>query len=709
MTSVKLPEWLTGQQSAAATNQVSALLAASSAVNSALGVREALRVVLSSAKELLGAQEGSVMLLDENGYLRILASEGIAPEIISTTKIALGEGVAGKVAQSGRPILLTGQADEGAFSAFVRKDRYPKSAISVPLKAAGRTLGVLNLNITSGGRDFTPEDLALAHLFADHAAMATYKTQLLEESHVRAVDLALLFEASKELVGVLEMEPLLNRILEGAGKLVPARAGFLCLIDEADGSLSLGVYRGIARHEIRSMLARPELARVIGGEGAAVLSMAKDDVAYGHEMGNKRAIVLPTRAGGRSQALLVLISDVPSKGRLSLLEAFSSQAGLAIRNAQLYREVDEKETELASIVYSMRNPILVVDAAGRIVVANPAAEDLFGFLGEFVRGRDARGILGEPELENLLFGEGEGPVEVHVGDPTPRFWKARVSRITTPHSPVGGRIMVLEDVTAEREIEALRSDFVAMIGHELRTPLTPIRGFLSTLIRRGERLDEEQRRDALATIDAQVQRLGRLIENLLHVSRIEDSNTLHLDPTDLVDLTKRMINEFQVQQPQRSFNLNAPSELSLPLDRTKTEQVLFHLLDNACKYSEENAPVEVEVNEHDDAVEVNVIDRGMGILSGDLPRLFDRFHQLDLSSTRKHGGMGVGLFICKRFVEAQGGRMSVSSAWGKGSTFSFTLPKKSGAAAPPAARGPRPSGQLPKADWVPQTDSAEAS
>lgn len=658
---------------AARHRDTAALLAASNAVNSTLGLGEALRVVLTSAKQLLGAHEGSVMLLGEDSYLRIVVSEGIPPDIAANTKIGLGESIAGRVAESGSPLLITGRAQDEGFQSLVDRQRPLKSALSVPLRVAGRTTGVLNLNITSGSQRFDEDDLALAEVFAEQAAIAIHKAQLLEESQRRGSDLARLFDASRGLVGLLEMEPLLSRVLDGGSALTGARAGFVCLLDDS-GRLRLGVYRGIPRHEIRDIIGRQGFLDLIRGEGARVVRMTEQDAFAGLRYEGDLATLVPIRAEGKTRAMLVLIGDPPDQGSLRLLENYATQAALAIRNAQLYKQVGDKETELAAIVYSMGNPVIVVDSGGTLVAANPAAEELFNFSTDFLRGQPVHKAIDVPELLELLTGNSEGTIEVSVGRPDSKTWKAHTSRISTPDARQGF-ILVLDDVTAEREMEALKADFVAVIGHELRTPLTSIKGYIRTLLRAGERMTEEQRRDSLATVDAQAQHLERLIENLLFVSRITDTDVLRLEFADLVLVASAMIEESRGRHPSRSFVLEAPSSVGLDFDRTKTEQILFHLLDNACKYSGPDTPVVVGIDEGPEEVRVSVTDKGVGILSGDLAHLFDRFHQVDLSSTRRHGGMGVGLYICKRFAEAQGGRIEVESAWGKGSTFTFTIPK----------------------------------
>jgi signal transduction histidine kinase len=668
------------------------LLAASQAVNSALDVAESLRVVLQSAKSLVEAHEGSVMLLDDDGFLRVLVSEGIPPPAASEARIKLGEGVAGRVASTGQPLLIQAQPREGEFDSFVTKDRSLRSAISVPLRAGGRTVGVLNLNLTSGGRSFTASDLKVAQIFGEQAAMAIRKTQLLEQAQTRGEDLGLLFEVSKGLIGTIGVESLLTRVLDGAAKLAGARAGFVCLLDEAEQRLSVGVYQGVGRDEVRAVLSKPGFAGLFGaGPGAPAeadalqVFAAKDrDALASIAHDGEHCITIPMKVEVKVKALMILLTSDPGPNRTRLLEAYSAQAGLAIRNAQLYDRLGDKEAELSSIVYSIANPIVLVDAAGKLLVANPAAEELFSFSTDFIKGGSIKGVLGEPALESLLYGEPRDPdgppeneMEVSLGKPAPRIWKARASRIRSLEpGGTGGRILVLEDVTQEREMETMKADFVAVVGHELRTPLTIIKGFVKTLIRRGDTMEPEQRQEALRNADAQTQRLERLIEDLLYVSRIETSRpALHLGQDDLVGCMETLLAEFQGREPGRTFTLEAPVTLSMMLDRTKTEQVIYHLLDNACKYSPADAPVAVAVVDRPGEVEVKVADRGVGIVSGEVPRLFERFRQVDSSSTRERGGTGVGLYICKSLVTAQGGRIWVESVWGKGSTFSFTLPK----------------------------------
>jgi signal transduction histidine kinase len=254
-----------------------------------------------------------------------------------------------------------------------------------------------------------------------------------------------------------------------------------------------------------------------------------------------------------------------------------------------------------------------------------------------------------------------------------------------------GRVLVLDDLTAERQADAIKADFVAVMGHELRTPLTVMKGYVHTLVKRVDTLAPEKRDQALVAVQANLSRLERLIEDLLFVSSIEQRRVkLDLASVDLAEhLSERNDDRVVVRAPRRSTEVVS--------DQAKLDQVLHHLLDNACKYSE--GQVVLEVADRGDEVEVSVTDSGPGIYSGDIPFLFERFRQLDGTSTRKHGGVGIGLYLSRRIVEALGGRIWCESRLGVGSRFAFTLPKDGPQAGASAALGSTPEvlGALPSA------------
>ena len=642
-----------------------AALLVSDIAASAMALPDSMREVLSAAVGLLHADEGSIMLLSEDGrQLELVAARGLPPEVRPGSLIPVGESVSGRVLATGKPLLL-GEVDSDAFVNFVPKTRRIVSSLVVPLRAEGRAVGVLSLGISRGGPRFVEDDLRVAQMFADQVAGLIFRARLHERAEQRSSDLMALVDSSRGLLGALDLEELLQQALDGCIRLAGARDGFACLFDADSGQISRGVYRGIDKSEIPNLIGDPGVVEAV--ENA-------DVVSFGHpQLGTLVAAGLRSSRATKG-VLLVQANAGVIEGRVDLLRAFCQQCGSAIGAAELYEEVGRKESELASIIHAVPNPIMLVDARRKIVAVNPAAEQLFGVSTVFSAGASVAGSLNHPELEKFLTGDGEVTSEVEVGSP-PRTYKVRVSDVSVPGAPIG-RVLLMDDVTAERDMVRTQRDFVAMLGHELRTPLTIIKGFARTLLKRIESASVTEAREALTTVDQRAEQLERLIEDLLYVSQIESREaSLRIEKMDVAFLLRSVAADVIQGHPDREIQLDVPEELMWPCDEAKVGLVLRHLVENALKYSEAPSPVEVSVSADSDQLRVDVADRGSGILSSDIPHIFERFRQLDSSSTREHGGTGVGLYLCAQLVRVHGGRIWVDSTWGKGSTFSFTLPR----------------------------------
>lgn len=664
-----------------------AFLEASRAANRSAGnLERSLTTILDLAIGLLGCDEGSVMLIDDSGAaMRIVAARGLPAHVRRETSIALGRGISGTVAQTGRPMLLPTPLDVSRFEGYVEKARPIHSALSVPMRARERIIGVLNLNLMTPGGQFDDEDLQVAALFAEHAALAVTAAASLATSQRTAGELESLRAATGRLGRTLDLDTVADAALTEALAIAGTPAGLLVLGNET--RVDLARYRGMSRDAVRGVLRNAGFAsRLTTNEPFVVRSVPADPVfaPLANDVGQHALAVAPLigpdgRTGGM---LAVALRDADDAAATRLLAAYATEAGLAIANAVLHEQVRVKEEELETIVEAMASPIVLVDQRGAFRAMNPAAAETFHLTPEFEVGQSAEGKLGD-QIEELLFGQAEGTREIVLpvgGDP--HVWRATVT--TTRSGPVpGGRLLVLDDVTLQRELEQRKADFLAVIGHELRTPLTIIRGFATTLARRDLELDEGTRQTAVGTIMEQSERLGRLIEDLLYVSKIENRTPpLHLEWNDVVQVVNDVLAAVREREPDRPLSLrNSASAVHLLFDRVKVEQVLRHLLDNAVKYSDSDTPILVKVDDDNDDVRITIEDKGVGIFSGDIPRLFRVFGQLDASSTRRAGGTGVGLSVCRTLVEAMGGRIWAQSMLGKGSEFSFTVPKT-----PPASQ-----------------------
>lgn len=226
-----------------------------------------------------------------------------------------------------------------------------------------------------------------------------------------------------------------------------------------------------------------------------------------------------------------------------------------------------------------------------------------------------------------------------------------------------------------REIEQMKSNFIATVSHELRTPLTSIKGYISTLLHPATQFDEETQRNFFQIMNREADRLTSLIGDLLEVSRIE-SDTFRVTPRpiDLVQMARATAEKFRVSNPKHSFELEAPAPISVEADHDQIEYVLHHLLGNAVKFSPKGGRVTMEIRAKGDSVEVSVKDEGIGIPLDEQAKIFDRFHRVDNRPTRWAYGWGLGLFIARKLVEAHGGQIWVESSVGGGSKFTFTLP-----------------------------------
>ncbi|MEP7188363.1 MAG: ATP-binding protein, partial [Roseiflexaceae bacterium] len=327
---------------------------------------------------------------------------------------------------------------------------------------------------------------------------------------------------------------------------------------------------------------------------------------------------------------------------------------------------------------------------GQIGLANPAAVALLGSIepGSELRaqpwlqriyrpGGEVYPIDDFPLLRSIEHGEACRAIELTVEQPDGQRVPLLVTSVPvhTEEGSLRGAVAVFQDLRLIREVERLKSDFVALVSHELRTPLTAIQGCVQTLLGGGE-ADPARTHAFLQIIAEQGDRLQELIDNLLSLSQVE-AGALRLR-RDLVQ-PQPLIQGVLRQLRDRLSGLRVQADLApglppISADGRRIEQVLFNLLDNACKFSRPGGAITVRAEHSGNMVIVTVVDQGPGIPLAERERIFERFYQLEQPSTRNVGGSGLGLAICKAIVEAHGGRIWVEDAPGGGAAFSFSLP-----------------------------------
>jgi two-component system phosphate regulon sensor histidine kinase PhoR len=359
------------------------------------------------------------------------------------------------------------------------------------------------------------------------------------------------------------------------------------------------------------------------------------------------------------------------------------------------RQLRAERDRVGRILSGMQEGVLLLDASGKIAFVNPALRQML-LLGADCVGKTPFEAIQNEELKALVESAQDTSTirsaELELQGLKPRRLLVRVVPLA---GEPGGILAVFVDVTDIRRLESMRKDFVANASHELRTPVTAVRSAAETL-RFAMESDPDAAGHFLDIIERNAERLHLLVEDLLDLSRIESREfRLNMEDEDLGEVAAQVVGLFRERAEKKKIQLSADvsKNLRARADRSALEQILTNLVDNALKYSPERTTVVVRAREEErkgkKLVRVSVVDTGPGIEEKHLPRLFERFYRVDKGRSRELGGTGLGLSIVKHLCDALGGSISVESAVGKGSTFSFTLPqsapeKAEAAPAPPA-------------------------
>ena len=356
-----------------------------------------------------------------------------------------------------------------------------------------------------------------------------------------------------------------------------------------------------------------------------------------------------------------------------LADSFNSMAA-ALR--QRINELAEERNTLSTVLSTMSDGVLLIDPQGNIAMANPAAERLLGI--ELAQGKRQRFLeqVRDYEVHQLVNRCRETRVPQHAVVEL-LYQHAYLSIIAVPLENPGaeGVLLALHDLSEARRVNTMRREFVANVSHELRTPLAAVKAAADTL--EGGALDDPPAaRQFLGRIQKEVDRMGRLVQELLELSRLESGQeTLNLEPTSLESAVDEAVDRHRSQADSAAVILTARLPDTLPLvlaDGERLQQVLSNLLDNALKFTPRGGSVTVSASEEPGRVWVNVSDSGAGIADEHLPHIFERFYKVDAS--RSGEGSGLGLAIARHIVHAHGGDIKVSSHEGEGSTFSFSIP-----------------------------------
>ena len=403
-------------------------------------------------------------------------------------------------------------------------------------------------------------------------------------------------------------------------------------------------------------------------------------------VGPLRQLTLTTAkiAGGDLNAK-VKIDSRDEVGVLAAEYNRMAQRILQLRSSDMGKLMVAQQTTEAAID-SLYDPVIVTDGEGHVTKLNPAAEEIFGsekentgkHVGDVARDARIAGAVAEAlESQRPVAGEGMSSILPLAVDGSERAFRLR----TTPMRGDGdggrhllGAVTILEDITHLREIDRLKSEFIATASHELRTPLTSVQMGVHLLLEGALGELTDQQNEVLQACRQDCERLDKLMRDLLDLSRIEAGESQpQLATVSAKELIATAVKELrpQVEAKDLELKLDVPLELpSVSVDRLQIERVIENLLGNALRHTKQGE-IKISAEQRDGHVAVSVSDTGSGIPAEYLPHIFDKFVQVPAAPT---GGAGLGLTISKSIIEAHGGQISVQSQTGCGTTFTFTLP-----------------------------------
>ena len=339
------------------------------------------------------------------------------------------------------------------------------------------------------------------------------------------------------------------------------------------------------------------------------------------------------------------------------------------------------QTQQEALFNSMIEGLLLLDATGRIQLANRAFNQLFGITKD-VRGNTILEVLRQHELAEIVSKVAAQKqvlgYELKLAGLIDRWLQINAAAVFDTDGKQRGTIVVFHDLTRLKQLERTREEFVANVSHELRTPLSLIKGYVETLLD-GAKDNPEVETKFLQTIQRNSERLQFLIEDLLTISELESGRiTMNLQSVRLHPLVDRVLEDFKTQAESRHVVLsNQMPELTARADSERLQQVLGNLIGNAIKYGRSDGHVGVTGRmANGSIIELCVQDDGPGIPAESLERVFERFYRVDKARSREQGGTGLGLSIVKHIVQSHGGKVWAKSEPGKGAAFYFTLPVK---------------------------------
>ena len=515
-----------------------------------------------------------------------------------------------------------------------------------------------------------------------------------------------LLETSSAVVSSLDLRIVLDRILDQASRLLDVRMSAIIALDEQAGVFRIRASRGLSSQFAEQLTIQPSdepssvTMRALHAREPIQVSDTETDPTYKPQRPRARAegyravLAVPLNTQYAPPTALLVFHPKPHKfshNEIQLLSNFANQATMAIENAVLYERSDmrlqEQTRRLEALIQSLQDGLILSNLSGAVVYANRRVGELADLTPEELSGAPIDQILSRivdnasgsekirEDILKLLERKSDRRVELSLlvlG----RNVRVRLDTfdVTDVRGVPIGRGLILHDITADHELDRMKSSLVSTVSHELRTPLAAIKGYASTLLADDVEWDRDSQQEFLSIISNESDRLASLVNNLLDLSRIEaGSLMLSRDRCDLEEIIQRAAGQAQLQPENR---LKVQIETNMPplfADRPRLETVIRNLIENSVKYAGESATIQVDINKQGDQIVFRVSDNGPGIPPEESQRIFESFYQVNASLERISSGAGLGLAICQGLVRAHGGEIWVEKQK-RGACIAFSIP-----------------------------------
>jgi PAS domain S-box-containing protein len=659
-------------------------------LGSTLSLGETLHALAQAACDALGGS--AAIVLEPRGSRLALAASHELPDEVEKA-LEPGVSVEGSplmsAADEGRILSSTSLAGDDRFQESTRSllgEHGYRSLIAAPvLGAEGRTQAVVVLFREE--RTFSDDDLALARHLTGAARGALERAELFEGERRAHNFSQRLADIGGVLATKLDTASAFAEVVREAPALLEADAAVLRLLENDD--LVVRAAWGPGTQGLRNLRSGSAAGAVgITAQTRAPLTVAdaRETPRFGHEdpllangMVSCVAVPMLLHGGGLSGVLAVYDARVRDwrEDEVQALSALAATSSAVFSSTELYQRVADEKERSEAILANIADGIVAVDRDGAIVLWNATAETISGVPAEEALGRRVSEVL----QRDLAAGDGAPPgersISIQRGDK--EVWLSVSEAVMADATgSVAGRIFAFRDVSSERLVEQMKSDFVATVSHELRTPLTSIYGFAETLMRGDVEFSDTERETFLAYIASESERLINIVDDLLSVARLETGTLrLSVEETDVAAVAREVVARVQEHADRWEFEVDVPEGgVVVEADRDKLSQVLLSLVDNAVKFSPDGGKVSISARPRPDGAEVRVSDEGVGVPRADHQRIFSKFYRSE-NGTAGLGGTGLGLFLARGLLVAMGGRIWVESKEGQGSTFVVELPAAS--------------------------------